>query len=167
MATRDTAREAPLTESQASRLWDIPAGLGMGWTKRRPRGTNPSREEQAPSARSIEGWGAALPDQRGPTVQTVERGLGDIPTPAPGGSVQEAGRGSICRVVCQQGVQNTGPPESRWEMPQKTVEIKAGVPWDLQRQTDRQLPANQPDVVAVEKDQKAAGDGGGRGGVAK
>ncbi|KAF7645372.1 hypothetical protein LDENG_00205860, partial [Lucifuga dentata] len=49
-------------------------------------------------------------------------------------------------------------PKSKWETPPKVVEnSRAKVLWDFKFQTDKQLLANQPDmVVVVDKEQKRA-----------
>ncbi|KAF7655390.1 hypothetical protein LDENG_00056830 [Lucifuga dentata] len=46
-------------------------------------------------------------------------------------------------------------PKSKWETPSKVVEnSRAKVLWDFKFQTDKQLLANQPDMVVVDKEQK-------------
>ncbi|KAF7663723.1 hypothetical protein LDENG_00203700, partial [Lucifuga dentata] len=48
-------------------------------------------------------------------------------------------------------------PKSKWETPPKVVEnSRAKVLWDFKFQTDKQLLANQPDMVVVDKEQKRA-----------
>ncbi|KAF7650224.1 hypothetical protein LDENG_00129190, partial [Lucifuga dentata] len=47
--------------------------------------------------------------------------------------------------------------KSKWETPPKVVENgRAKVLWDFKFQTDKQLLANQPDMVVVDKQQKRA-----------
>ena len=49
------------------------------------------------------------------------------------------------------------PPKSRWETPQKVVENnRTKLQRDFQIQTDRRVLANQPDIVAVDKQRKEA-----------
>ncbi|KAF7654704.1 hypothetical protein LDENG_00066000, partial [Lucifuga dentata] len=48
-------------------------------------------------------------------------------------------------------------PKSKWKTPPKVVEnSRAKVLWDFKVQTDKQLLANQPDMVVVDKEQKRA-----------
>ena len=61
--------------------------------------------------------------------------------------------GIVYRNICT--VYGLDPPKSRWEIPQKVVENdRAKILWDFQIQADRQVLANQPDIVVVDKDQK-------------
>ncbi|KAF7664173.1 hypothetical protein LDENG_00185720 [Lucifuga dentata] len=48
-------------------------------------------------------------------------------------------------------------PKAKWETPPKVVENgRARVLWDFKFQTDKQVLANQPDTVVVDKEQKRA-----------
>ncbi|XP_068176488.1 uncharacterized protein [Antennarius striatus] len=48
-------------------------------------------------------------------------------------------------------------PKSQWDIPPKVVENgKAKILWDFSFQTDKQLLANKPDIVVMDKEQKRA-----------
>ena len=63
--------------------------------------------------------------------------------------------GIVYRNICTQyGLE---VPKSQWAIPQKVVENnRAKVLWDFSIQTDKQLLANQPDIVVVDKERKRA-----------
>ena len=63
--------------------------------------------------------------------------------------------GIVYRNICTQyGLE---VPKSQWAKPQKVVENnRAKVLWDFSIQTDKQLLANQPDIVVVDKERKRA-----------
>lgn len=57
--------------------------------------------------------------------------------------------GIVCRnISIEYGLDAS---KSRWKIPQKVLENKkAKIQWDFQVQTDRQVPASQPDIVIAE-----------------
>ncbi|KAF7652694.1 hypothetical protein LDENG_00093610, partial [Lucifuga dentata] len=59
--------------------------------------------------------------------------------------------GTVYRNICAEyGLE---VPKSKWETPPKVVENgRAKVLWDFKFQTDKQLLANQPDMVVVDKE---------------
>ncbi|TKS67246.1 Multidrug resistance protein 1 [Collichthys lucidus] len=61
--------------------------------------------------------------------------------------------GIVYRNICNQyGIE---VPKSRWAIPQKVAENnRAKVLWDFSFQTDKQVLANQPDIVVLDKEQK-------------
>ncbi|KAF7665893.1 hypothetical protein LDENG_00129980 [Lucifuga dentata] len=63
--------------------------------------------------------------------------------------------GIVYRIICAEyGLE---VPKSKWETPPTVVENgRAKVLWDFKFQTDKQLLANQPDMVVVDKEQKRA-----------
>ena len=63
--------------------------------------------------------------------------------------------GIVYRNICTQyGIE---VPKSQWAAPQKVAENnRAKVLWDFSFQTDKQVLANQPDIVVVDKEQKKA-----------
>ncbi|KAF7642936.1 hypothetical protein LDENG_00248050 [Lucifuga dentata] len=63
--------------------------------------------------------------------------------------------GIVYRNICAEYGQEV--PKSKWETPPKMIENgRAKVLWDFKFQTDKQLLANQPDMVVVDKEQKRA-----------
>ncbi|KAF7651925.1 hypothetical protein LDENG_00103690, partial [Lucifuga dentata] len=63
--------------------------------------------------------------------------------------------GIVYRNVCAEyGLE---VPKSKWETPPKLIENgRAKFLWDFKFQTDKQLLANQPDMVVVNKGEKRA-----------
>ncbi|KAF7670308.1 hypothetical protein LDENG_00271880, partial [Lucifuga dentata] len=63
--------------------------------------------------------------------------------------------GIVYRSICAE--YRLEVPKSKWETPPKVVEnSRAKVLWDFKFQTDKQLLANQLDMVVVDKEQKRA-----------
>jgi hypothetical protein len=61
----------------------------------------------------------------------------------------------VYRNICQ--VYDLETPRNWWEIPEKVVENeKAKILWDFHIQTDKQVMANQPDIVIVDKEKKVA-----------
>ena len=61
----------------------------------------------------------------------------------------------VYRNICK--TYNIETPKNWWEYPEKVVENdQAKILWDFHIQTDKQVRANQPDIVIVDKDKKEA-----------
>ena len=61
----------------------------------------------------------------------------------------------IYREICE--FYNLETPKNWWEIPNKATEnSKAKLLWDFYIQTDKQVLANQPDIVIIDKDKKQA-----------
>ncbi|KAF7656011.1 hypothetical protein LDENG_00047480 [Lucifuga dentata] len=63
--------------------------------------------------------------------------------------------GMVYRNICAEyGLE---VPKSKWETPPKVVENgRAKILWDFKFQTDKQLLANKPDMMATKEQQRAA-----------
>ncbi|KAF7648062.1 hypothetical protein LDENG_00162600 [Lucifuga dentata] len=116
-------------------------------------------QEQALSTRSIEaGVYHSRQDPRcrqckdaPETVQHIVAGCKMLA----GTAYTERHSGIVYRNIC--AVYGLEVPKSKWETPPKVVEnSRAKVLWDFKFQTDKQLLANQPDMVVVDKEQKRA-----------
>lgn len=72
-----------------------------------------------------------------------------------GRAYTERHRGTVNRNICAGYEQEV--PRSSWETPPKLVQSGgAKMPWDFQTQTDKLVMANQPDIVAADKQKKEA-----------
>lgn len=61
----------------------------------------------------------------------------------------------IYRQICE--TYDLETPKNWWETPNKAIEnSKAKILWDFYIQTDKQVLANQPDIVIIDKDKKQA-----------
>ncbi|KAF7655094.1 hypothetical protein LDENG_00060930, partial [Lucifuga dentata] len=108
--------------------------------------------------------GRGLPQQTGPTMQAVQRRPETVQHLVSGCKMlagtaytekHNQVAGIVYRNVCAE--YRLEVPKSKWETPPKVVENgRAKVLWDFKFQTDKQLLANQPDMVVVDKEQKRA-----------